>query len=64
MFQLKIIINMSTNGNDKFIQLQHQIRQNSYSVQDYVSELTDWTQEINEKDSDAKLGKGAKVTNK
>jgi formylglycine-generating enzyme required for sulfatase activity len=55
---------MSTNGNDKFIQLQHQIRQNSYSVQDYVSELTEWTQEINEKDSDAKLGKGAKIINK
>lgn len=55
---------MSMKGNDKFVMLQNQIRQNSYSVQDYVSELTDWTEEISQKDIDVKQGKGIKVVNK
>lgn len=45
---------------DKFIQMQNQIRQNSYSVHDYVSELTDWTDDIFEKDKSVKEGKVAK----
>ena len=55
---------MNGRGNDKFMQIQHQIRQNSYSVQDYISELTEWTEDINEKDKNAKVGKGIKVPSK
>ena len=54
---------MSTSGNEKFIQLQHQIRQNNYSIQDYISDLSDWTEEVAQKDVDAKEGKGAKAQN-
>lgn len=54
---------MSTSGNEKFIRLQHQIRQNNYSIQDYISELADWTEEMTQKDVDAKEGKGVKSQN-
>lgn len=50
--------------NDKFIQLQRQIRQNSYSVQDYVSDLSEWTEEVNKLDSNVKEGKSVKSQNK
>lgn len=52
------------NGNEKFMQIQHQIRQNSESVQEYVTDLTDWTSQINEKDRDVKQGKGVRTTKK
>lgn len=51
-------------GNKKFMQIQHQIRQNSESVQDYVADLGKWTSEINEKDKDVKQGKRVKPTTK
>jgi hypothetical protein len=54
---------MSTSGNEKFIQLQNQIRQNNYSIQDYISELADWTEEVAQKDVNAKEGKGIKFQN-
>lgn len=51
-------------GNQKFMQIQNQIRNNTYSVRDYVSELSDWTEEIQEKDRNTKSGKNVKVSNK
>jgi tetratricopeptide (TPR) repeat protein len=51
---------MDKGQNDKFIQLQHQIRKNNFSLQDYISDLTEWTEEIGVKDVDVKEGKGSK----
>ena len=50
--------------NDKFMRLQNQIRQNTYSVQDYVHDLVDWTEEINEKDTKVKQGEVSKPNKK
>lgn len=55
---------MKESANDKFLKLQHQIRQNTYSVQDYISELTEWTEEADELDKNVKEGKGVKANNK
>lgn len=55
---------MNPSQNDQFMRLQNQIRQNTYSVQDYISELTDWTEDMTQKDADVKQGKGVKEQKK
>lgn len=55
---------MNPSQNDNFIRLQNQIRQNTHSVHDYISELTEWTEDIEKKDVDVKHGKGVKTTSK
>ena len=55
---------MTESQNEKFMRLQLQIRNNSASAQDYISELSDWTEEIGEKDKHAKSKTNPKVTNK
>jgi len=43
-------------ANDQFFRIQQQIRQNSIGVQEYVSELTEFYEEIDEKDVSCKKG--------
>lgn len=43
-------------ANDKFFRIQQQIRQNSIGVQEYVSELSEFYEEIEEKDVKCKKG--------
>lgn len=52
------------NGNEKFMRIQHQIRQNSESVQDYMADLGKWTSEIDQKDNEVREGKGVKPSSK
>lgn len=52
---------MTESQNEKFMRLQLQIRNNSAAVQDYVSELADWTEEITQKDQQTKE-KGSSAT--
>lgn len=52
---------MTESQNEKFMRLQLQMRNNSNSIQDYVTDLSEWTEEISQKDKQVK-GKGDQKT--